>query len=307
MGEMNDAGFFLETWVKYHKTLPIPVPNDCVALDEVPLETADESLKSVIDRGTLRIAVSPLGAGYPFLYSTANGPDSPSVDLSLGSLDGYEIACAEEGTRLLGERYGVDLQPEYVVADSNEYLASLTALLNEDKADVAWSGINYIPERDEYIDFVCNSFSTELLIVGSAKVGNERPSPNGPAVQVVCNGSFCSFPVPDPFEYFVYERFGGTSEMLKTLVNETDPYEYAICPYELLADFKAIQCPNCSEIDIGPVATMLKKPGTKLAIQTKEEDAPKIEETLTTSSSQHSQSFGIVMALLVIVIYTNNI
>jgi ABC-type amino acid transport substrate-binding protein len=299
---MNDSGFFLETWVKYHKTLPIPVPNDCESLEKVPIETADESLKSVIERGTLRIAVSPLGAGYPFLYSTANGMDSPSIDLSLGSLDGYEVACAEEGTRRLGDIYGVDLKPEYVVADTNEFLASLTALLNEDKADVVWTGMNYIPEREEYLDFTCNSFTTELLIVGSDKVGSARPNPNGPAVQVVCNGSFCSYPVPIPFEHFVYEEFGGTPEMLKTLVNETDPYEYALCPYELLADFKSIQCPTCTEIEIDPVATILRKPGTKLTVRTKSEDRSSDEVAASVSSSTRCEIIHIVTSTLVLTI-----
>jgi hypothetical protein len=46
---MNDDGFFTETWMKYYKILPIPVPNNCYHGAKIDPAIADLSLDIVLD------------------------------------------------------------------------------------------------------------------------------------------------------------------------------------------------------------------------------------------------------------------
>ena len=269
LNEMNEDDFFWKTWLLYHHTLPLPVPNDCTVGELVPLDQADSSITSVIERGTLRIAIHMLGAVVPFLYSTADGPDQPfSIDLRKGDLDGYEIACAKEGTRRLGLLYNVIIEPEFVLSTEEDYFHPLVAMLNSGEADVTWSTMNYIEERADFVDFTCNNFSTEVEILASAKAGRERPDPSGPRIPIICNGSFCTFTPPLPFELYVLDPHGGIPQMLNTLTNTSDPWEYTLCTYDIVESFLANQCPECAEVDIDPIGMLLRKPATKLTVLT---------------------------------------
>jgi len=255
--------FFLEAWSYFpFETgvgVPVPILDTCYEGRYVdPLTEGDASLRDVLERGRIRIGVSLNLAGRPLLYSTKGGADE--TDLSAGELDGYEIACAREATRRLGELYGVGIEPVFVPVEGDEFFPSLREAQLSGSTDVIWSGVTVRPDREALVDFVCTTFQTDTVIGAAPGVELENFPPDGPPVNVTCIAVYCDIDVPAPFVKVEY--VGDVSEALHLLAEPGNGYDYHLRTIEQLATFFEENCGDCAYAQIPPVASNYWAPFT---------------------------------------------
>ena len=271
---MNNANVFLDTWTKFYPMLPIPVANNCYKAKMVELSAADSSLKSVIERKVLRIGIQPLAALYPALFSHLS-PFSEvkssdyvrynfTLDLSKQTLDGYEIVCAKEAAKRLGDLYNIEMKADFVLVSTDSFFEPLANALINDEIDVIWSALFVVNDsaRTDIVDYVCNSYSTDMIIAASPDVGSARPDPNGPNISIPCYSMLCDSYIPPPFIKVPIET-GSNFFIMNKIAETTDEFNYTIAPFEQLRMYFIDHCPNCTEVDMSPIVTIYQTPATK--------------------------------------------
>ena len=135
--------------------------------------------------------------------------------------------------------------------------------LNNDTIDLVWSAMFPTPERELEVDFTCSTFSTEQVIGAGNGVSPKSPNPFGENLTVACVRGFCTLQPPTPFALRRLEP--ETNEaVFAALLNTSDGIDYAVYTFEQLGMFFADSCPNCSYVDMEPLANIVRIPATKL-------------------------------------------
>lgn len=293
ISEMNSDGFFLDAWTIHHKSLPIPVPNECSIGMLTPRDNADESLSSVLDSGILRVGLAKLAAGYPAYYSKSVNATDPT-DIDAGDLDGYEIYCAKEAARRLGEAYSVNVEPEFIVIHGDTYFEPLRDALNDEIIDVTWTAMFPTDERAAEIDFTCPTFLTEQVIGAGAGVGERRPRSSENPLDVACVRGFCELDLPPPF---VMRRMipETTDEVYGALLRPDDGIKYAVYTFEQLGLFFQESCPNCTFVDMAPLDIIVRLPATKKTER-------KSSSSLEADNAKKSSSWRLLVSKIVMIL-----
>lgn len=281
--QMNADNFFVNTWTQFFPVLPRAVINTCFDGTKVEINVADESLKSVIKSKVLRVGIQPLTAAYPLIFSRLgtssiessnssyistslfdeNGlPQNVTLNLTVSTLDGYEIVCAKEAALRLGILYGTEIEAQFVLVSTDGFFEPLVNALNNNEIDVVWSAIYVLEQRAKLMDYVCNTYSTDMVVAASNLAGPMPPDPNGPNVSLACINFFCSFQIPKPFS-FVDLGNDCSNFCLMDVIADPITYNYTISTFETLRLFFQEDCRNCTEVDMAPIITLYQAPGTK--------------------------------------------
>lgn len=317
IGEMNNDNFFIETWSHFYPFLPIPVPNNCYNGKKVGLDVADESLKSVVERQSLRVGVTPLAALYPSLFSDVNNvsevkststtasvstEQNITLDLKVETLDGYEIVCAKEAAKRLGELYGIEIRADFKILPNDSFFPPLVDALNNDEVDVVWSSIFVLDDRRPLIDYVCDSYSTEMVIGAAPGVGSARPDPDGAPINLPCYGGFCDFKPPTPFRLLEINNPDNYYSM-NLIVNTTDDFNYTMAPFERLRLFFAEHCPNCTEVDIPAVGYIDQSPITKKSNKTESNSKGTSNASFLSTTTTYIYQSCIIISLVLFIYF----
>lgn len=239
--------------------VPVPILDTCYDGARIDPETADESLTRVLNSQQIRIGISTILSGRPLLYSTTEGADE--TDLTAGNLDGYEIACAREATRRLGELYGIsNMEAVFIPIDGNDFFDSLRDAQFAGETDIIWSGVTVRDSRAEQVDFVCTTFQTDTVIGAAPGVKVENFTIDGPPINVTCIAVYCDIDVPPPFQTVQYE--GDVNTALKLLAEPNNGFDYHLRTIDQLATFFAEECEDCSYAQVDPVAVNFWAPFT---------------------------------------------
>lgn len=270
IGQMIQANFFSDTWTTYFpKVLPTAIPNNCKDGRIIPVKDADKSLLNVLNNKTLRIGIHTALLNSQYLFysnesdtSTTKSKESDSTNATNSAtksntsgielsnapgtlLYGFEPACLREVTRLLGNSYQMDIQPELVLIGGDDFFGSLKVAVDGNEVDMVWSTVTVSDERSKLVNFACNTHMSEYVIGASAKVGSDFPNPQGPAIPLGCYAISCTYTnIPAPF---VLKPIPYESEE-QTLTNTSDEFEYILMPYENLWNYVRTVCGNCSQV-----------------------------------------------------------
>jgi hypothetical protein len=247
LSKMHEDGFFVSAVEDFY-LVEGGAQGSCLSGDLVSADTADDSLKSVLENKKVTIALSTAGASIPTYYTTVG--DMP-YDLFEGSLDGYEIASQIECFRRMTEAYGLDgeIEIEHILVPPNDdgvFFEPLLAALETDMVDLVWSTMVVNADRSALVDFTtCPTYLDQMVIGAGPGIASDLPTEGGP-FPVGCVAVFCTANLTEPM---VLEELGpndGLASLYAKLPNATDGIDYILGNRNPLNRYIVDNCPNCT-------------------------------------------------------------